>query len=269
VDQRVRAAERQWRSSSSDPNALEVLRLECARAGNDLPDDAVRALPRWQRSLGFARKWRGRPLGARDGLPMARIREREDQLGFRLPAALRQWYSLVGGALREVQDTPVKLDDLSLEGGLVAFFVENQGCFHWAVLEDHLGEDDPPVHGGYELRAPGRVADHLSEVLFAKVLSETTLSETTLAGEVRCSTIGRLRRGVRGGYFEGEGFADDVVADRYPRLPVVSTGFPDESVLHGDADTIVQVEGSGYAWAVARTAEAWAVLEGLGFGPPD
>ena len=55
MDARVRAAERRWRSSPGDLEALEALRVECARAGGDLPDDAVRALPRWQRLQGFAR----------------------------------------------------------------------------------------------------------------------------------------------------------------------------------------------------------------------
>lgn len=81
----MRAAERRWRSNVDDLEALDALRVECARAGGDLPDDAVRALPRWQRLLGFARKWREKPLGPRDGLPLAKILAREKQLGVGCP----------------------------------------------------------------------------------------------------------------------------------------------------------------------------------------
>lgn len=259
----MRAAERRWRANVDDLEALDALRVECARAGGDLPDDAVRALPRWQRLVGFARKWRARPLDSRDGLPLAKVLARERQLGFRLPAALREWYRLVGRSLTMVQDVPVKLGKLALKDGLLRFFGENQGGFLWALREEDLGHEDPLVHG-QQTTWSGRgelklVASRLSELLFAKVLWETTFTLD------RRSTIGRLRKGVRGGYTAA---AEASLDRRYARLPVVDTGWGTDSVLRGDSDTIVHVlEASGWAYAAARTPEAWAALEGLGFRP--
>lgn len=157
------------------------------------------------------------------------------------------------------QDHPIKLGKLFVDASLLVFFDENQGAYRWGVLEEHFGDEDPPVHGGYGQDAPEPIAERLSDLLVAKVLYETTFAHD------RDSTIGRLRKGVRSGHGEVVGAA---VRRRYSRLPVVATGYPPDSELHGDADTIVLLlEDGDWAYAVARTPGAWAVLEDLGFRP--
>lgn len=243
MDDELRTAHRRWQAGEP----LEALLRAYARAGRELPEDVVRALPRWQPLLEFARRWRASPLTQEDGLPLERVVAREEELGFRLPAALREWYRLVGSTLRDVQDHPVRLDELKLEERKLIFHVENQGCFFWLILERDLETDDPPVHGGHDLLRPYRIADRLSDVLHAK-----TLWESAVGG---CSTIGPLVPTARCGAFEC--WETQALIDRFPSLPVVSTGWTSRSELRGDVDTILMLDG-GFCHAVARTEAAWS-----------
>ncbi|MGF1428294.1 hypothetical protein [Kitasatospora sp. LaBMicrA B282] len=50
----------------------------------------------WSFLRSFAADWTGRPLRPADGLSEAELAAREALLGFRLPAALREGYALLG-----------------------------------------------------------------------------------------------------------------------------------------------------------------------------
>lgn len=253
MDEELRIAHRRWQAGEP----LEALLQAYTRAGQVLSDDVVRALPRWQPLMEFATRWRAEPLRPEDGLPVERVLAREEELGFRLPASLREWYRLVGSTLRDVQDYPVRLDELKLEEKKLIVHVENQGCFHWLILEADLQADDPPVHGGHDLLRPYRIADRLSELLFAK-----TLWEAAVGG---CSTIGPLVPSARGGAFDCRD--RDALTGRFPLLPVVNTGWTSSSELRGDADTLVLLD-HGFVNATARTEAAWtAVLAVPGLRP--
>lgn len=242
MDDELRSAHRRWQAGEP----LEALLQAYARAGRELPDDVVRALPRWQPLLEFARRWRASPLTQEDGLPLERVVAREEELGFRLPAALREWYRLVGSTLRKVQDHPVRLEELRLEERKLLVYVENQGCFYWTILERDLAMDDPPVHGGVDLSRAYRVADHLSEFFFAKTLREAAIGDTP---------IGRLPPTARHVAFPC--WDEQPLADRFPLLPVVDTGYTWSSELRGDLDTIVLLNGVA-THVVARTESAWS-----------
>lgn len=248
MDEDLRLARRRWEAGAPFDDLLQAH----ARAGLELPDDVLRAHPRWRPVLEFAERWRERPLRLEDGLPLAAIVAREQQLGFRLPASLREWYRLVGSTLRDVQDSPVRLEELKLEEGRLVLHVENQGCFHWLLLEGDLQADDPPVHGGHDLLRPYRIAERLSELLFAK-----TLWESAVGG---CSTIGPLVTSARHGAFHC--WDEGALTRRFPLLPVPSTGWTSSSELRGDGDTLVLL-AEGFVNATARTETAWDALLAL------
>lgn len=89
------------------------------------------------------------------------VRKREMELGFSLPAAIREWYSIDGAhsllATYSNNDWPIELKDLGtpfddwfgggpkdfVAEGLLLFMCENQGVCNWAVKLD--GTPDPPV----------------------------------------------------------------------------------------------------------------------------
>jgi uncharacterized protein (TIGR02996 family) len=117
---------------------------------------------RWRLVEEFIELWY-RPLQAGDGASEAELVDAEKQLGFRLPAALREWYALAGKRedVWSIQDT--LLDPLALQvrqdQGALIFLIENQCCEVWGVRAKDLGLEDPPVHRFYE---PARVSPALS-----------------------------------------------------------------------------------------------------------
>ncbi|MEU1088243.1 SMI1/KNR4 family protein [Streptomyces sp. NPDC005892] len=98
----------------------------------------------------FADTWMGRPLEPEDGLGEDELDSVEAELGFELPAALREGYALFGRRpdMTRQQDpllpaTALHVDDAM--GGLLVFRHENQGCALWAIPLAEIGQDDPPV----------------------------------------------------------------------------------------------------------------------------
>ncbi|MEU1592633.1 SMI1/KNR4 family protein [Streptomyces sp. NPDC005708] len=106
----------------------------------------------------FADAWAGRPLQREDGCAEEELAAAEADLGFELPAALREGYALFGRRddLTRQQDPLVRptgryVDD-ALNGVLV-FRRENQDCAYWGISLGEIEQDDPPVvvesHGGW------------------------------------------------------------------------------------------------------------------------
>jgi hypothetical protein len=90
------------------------------------------------------------PAGA--GLSEKEISLSERKLGFKLPAALRQFYLLSGKFKRLIKAhnrfySPAKF---SRDGNKIIFLEENQGAFFWALDAKRLEEADPPVLQGVE-----------------------------------------------------------------------------------------------------------------------
>jgi hypothetical protein len=119
--------------------------------------DAARALgegaPDRERARGFLRAFAAAwttPLADGDGVPAGELERAEERLGLRLPAALREFYALLGTRmdLTESQDPLLAPDEVFVHdefGGVLVFCAENQGCAYWGVRLEDLGRDDPPV----------------------------------------------------------------------------------------------------------------------------
>ncbi|GAA1094067.1 SMI1/KNR4 family protein [Kitasatospora arboriphila] len=124
------------------PDAVDV---SAALRGGVPTRDRAFAFLRW-----FAEAWTDRPLRPEDGCPADELAAAEAELGFALPAALREGYALLGRRddLTRHQDPLVPPGGLHVDdahGGLLVFRRENQDCAAWAVPLDLADRDDPPV----------------------------------------------------------------------------------------------------------------------------
>ena len=86
-----------------------------------------------------------------DGNSEDEICAAEEDIGLRLPGALRRWYGLCGRRLDDLtfQDTPLTLEDLSKPNGeiiLFVFYCENQGVVLWGIRPSDFHLADPPVY---------------------------------------------------------------------------------------------------------------------------
>ncbi|WNM32764.1 SMI1/KNR4 family protein [Streptomyces sp. Li-HN-5-11] len=97
----------------------------------------------------FAAAW-GDALAEDDGTPGTGLAQAEAMLGCLLPAALQEFYALVGSRPglvaiqgRLLPSREVFVDDVC--GGVLVFRSENQGCAFWGVRLTGLDRDDPPV----------------------------------------------------------------------------------------------------------------------------
>ncbi|MFD9397083.1 SMI1/KNR4 family protein [Streptomyces sp. NPDC060000] len=98
----------------------------------------------------FAEAWTGRPLLPEDGCSVEELTGAENDLGFELPAALREGYALFGRRddLTRRQDPlvgPNGLDVVDALGGVLVFRHENQDCADWGIPLSQIEQDDPPV----------------------------------------------------------------------------------------------------------------------------
>src|SRR5262245_16629882 len=96
---------------------------------------------RW-RALGiFMDRWYAQPPSDADGHTPFEIEQAAGRLGERLPVALTEWYELVGRRLRDVQDSPRRLGELTIEKGGLRVWSENQGV--WSIIAPVDAGDDP------------------------------------------------------------------------------------------------------------------------------
>lgn len=118
------------------------------------------------------------PLAPGDGIPEAEIAAAEARLGLRLPTILREFYALVGGRedINHSFEHLVALDELSLSGGMLVFYEENQDVTFWGVKSDDAAPD-PPVLRAYneEILSWEPDSDHLSDFLVAMLLLQAGL----------------------------------------------------------------------------------------------
>jgi hypothetical protein len=265
MDQKLRDLERRWRADPTD-GATKVLIDAYRRAAHDPPLELLWASPRWRRLEGLVRKWYARPLGPRDGESLNAIRAAERRLGITLPAALREWYRLVGRRLEHVQDHPIKLGDLKIDGDVLVVYGENQYVVTWGFKLTDLPHDDPPGyvadHTG-AMRPWVREHETLSEMLLALTMSETVLGSWDVWERGPCGSLGWLRDGVRGAMTLSAQVEPFLRA--YTPLPLPAWHWPAHPTRwFGDADTIIKiVEGHAQIETAARTAAAWERLDAL------
>ncbi|MGJ5749064.1 hypothetical protein FB563_6633 [Streptomyces puniciscabiei] len=138
----------------------------------------------WEFVRWFAGQWTGRPLRPEDGCAVEELRAAEGDLGFALPAALREGYALWGHRddLTRQQDPLVPPSGLYVDdalGGVLVFRRENQDCASWAIPLAQIEQDDPPVvvvtHQGW---VP--FLDRMSLAWVELVLSESLLGADSL-----------------------------------------------------------------------------------------
>ncbi|MFE9628070.1 SMI1/KNR4 family protein [Streptomyces sp. NPDC006527] len=102
-----------------------------------------------QRGQGPPRQ-QGRRRQREDGCAEGELTAAEGDLGFQLPAALREGYALLGHRddLTRQQDPLVPPAGLHVDdalGGVLVFRRENQDCASWAIPLARIEQDDPPV----------------------------------------------------------------------------------------------------------------------------
>lgn len=164
---------------------------------------------RWRALEVFAARWYARPLSDEDGHTPLEIEEAERRLGTRLPAALAEWFELVGRRLRLVQDHPVPLGALEVENDAVRIWSENQGV--WSVHVP-LDGDDPITFATDDANSSPDAP--LNETLFGLLVSDTLVGSWSGRGE---GSLGRLGASVVGGYCDT--FDDETVAKLHAAFP--------------------------------------------------
>ncbi|MFB7245544.1 hypothetical protein CW362_09170 [Streptomyces populi] len=104
----------------------------------------------WEFVRWYADTWMGCPLRPEDGCTTEELADAEGDLGFELPAVLRQGYALFGRRddLTRRQDPLVLPAGLCVDDaldGVLVFRRENQDCASWGIPLARIEQDDPPV----------------------------------------------------------------------------------------------------------------------------
>ncbi|MFG2364392.1 SMI1/KNR4 family protein [Streptomyces mirabilis] len=104
----------------------------------------------WDFVRWFTDAWMGCPLRVEDGCDEAELAAAEADLGFELPAALREGFELFGRRddLTRQQDPLVRPSGLYVDealSGVLVFRRENQDCACWGIPLEEIEQDDPPV----------------------------------------------------------------------------------------------------------------------------
>lgn len=122
---------------------------------------------------------------------MTMSERQQELLGLPLPAALREWFELLGHRLQAVRDTPATPQDILLRDGLIEVWRAAAG--EWSLTAPS-GEDPVLQLGGNE--AP------LSTWLAAMLMSETLVG--ACQGELQ-GPLGLLYFSIMGGEVEQAG----------------------------------------------------------------
>lgn len=197
----------------------------------------------------FVTAWFG-PLAEADGCASDEIANAENELGFRLPAALRWLYSRLGRRddLVRRQDPLLEIENLSTDEASLVFRRENQQCALWGVRFADIEDEDPPV--AWKNPQDGDDApwqqyqDRLSAALLELILSESMLS----------SGRNVLHREADEGALAGlpAGF------EPLPELDHVFWPMPEGPKVQwfGSSDTLLRSDGETWLWLFARTPSA-------------
>lgn len=168
---------------------------------------------------------------------------------------MSEWYELVGRRLRDVQDSPTRLDELSIHDGCLHVWVENQAV--WSIAAPIDAGDDPRCRvDDVSFVSPDAP---VSQTLLGMLVSDTLVGAWSGS---RIGTLGELRATVRGGY--DEDLTEEKVqrvSSAYAELDYTGHPFFDNK-YRGDDTTIVRVTEVAVEWCTA-TDEAFASLDGV------
>jgi hypothetical protein len=153
---------------------------------------------------------------------------------------MREWYGSVGRRddIGTRQDKLIQPDKLALAGGVLEFYVENQGVTSWGVREAELCVDDPPVV----------VRDEDDRwVVQSPQFSEFALHMSTFS----------IQFGKHPAQLHG--YANPPCVQRL-ETSLPKLGFPEfiwtRSRLFGFSDLVVCIDGTNHVSASARSLEA-------------
>ncbi len=207
---------------------------------------------RWRAFAAFAEGWFDLPISDDDGHTTAELADSEQRLGQPLPAALAEWFELVGRRLRAVQDSPRLLAQLAVVDGKTPIWIENQGV--WTICAALNGDADPLCTiDDADYASPNAP---LSQTLLGMLVSDTLVGAW---GGRRQGPLGLLGASVRGGYLDD--CSDEQLQQlrsAYPALRGPGNPFYDEPV-RGDATTIMRISATGLEWMTA-TDDAFAAF---------
>ncbi|QDU23058.1 TIGR02996 domain-containing protein [Urbifossiella limnaea] len=200
---------------------------------------------RWRLIEDFIEVWH-RPLADADGHPEAELRAAEERLGFKLPAALREWHALSGRrhdvwSLQDRLNFPSRTV-VTAGGEFLVVRTENQSCETWGVLLDDIRADDPPV---WELEAGVMASPTVSAFACVALLMEAIWCGTASAyGEVPEDVMWRL---------EHSGLSRADLPERY------WVGSPVR--FYEGTDLIVGTHDGSWVYAAARSQKALQQLD--------
>jgi uncharacterized protein (TIGR02996 family) len=141
----------------------------------------TRRADRWRLVAEFIETWYG-PLKGGDGYSEEEIIVAEQRLGFRLPAALREWYALAGRKhdVWSKQDWLIPPEQLQIgtnEEEPLLFRAENQSCELWGVESSDFGREDPAV---YRYHNPALVSPDTSTFAIQVLLYEVKFASNVI-----------------------------------------------------------------------------------------
>lgn len=205
----------------------------------------------WRFIRAFAENWRS-PLIDGDGWTDMDLSDAEARLGLRLPAAMREAYSLFGRRedLTSNQDTLLSPAELYIDERQEAlvFRVENQAVAFWGIRIADLDQPEPPVVIRTDMANKSTEQwenwlDRFSLACTEIVLSESLFSNEDLADNREL--------------YEGEA---ELLQQQYSRLPIPDyptsqTAMPAIRWFTGP-DLLLREDQRAWLWIRARTIEA-------------
>jgi hypothetical protein len=123
---------------------------EHRRTKSDAPIDVLLASCEWQPLVTFMAAWFRTPISSTTGVSSSELDRLERKFGRKIPAALREWYRLIGAhesmTDETAQDFEMPLRRVGESKRWLVIFGENQECWHCGILNEHCRLPDPPIY---------------------------------------------------------------------------------------------------------------------------
>jgi hypothetical protein len=288
MDEDWRELERRWSATPDDDELLEHAVRARARAGLEPTRAMLLAQEPWRRLVDLCRDWTDRPLEPSDGLGPEAVLAAEERLGYRLPKALHQWFTLVGNrpdlCTRSNQNRAVPPERLVVRpsSSLLYLFENDQAppeiepIGGWGIRPEDCHLDDPEVFDSGFARntaLPQRLSDALVGYAHCERLEQ-------IANRTRFDLDTGRFRGVKLLPIESVGV--DALIEATEAVPVVcwtaAPGFEQPWLYRVGDGLIAQLvtyasTRQAFATIVSGTDEAWAWVQrhcpGRPLGSPD
>ena len=203
---------------------------------------------RWALLRDVVEQWYS-PVSSADGVSLGELDSAKLRLGVSLPAAIREWYALVGrrNDIWSRQDHLLQPEEFRINDDHLVFMIENQNVVEWGIHIDDLAIDDPPIY----------VTSVDEPNIWLK--ENDSVSEFALQMFAYC-----LKWLEKGRWWANAYVTPDVldcISVHYPRLPFAEWHWPTSTRFYGLRDIIAEVEAESdddHAWLyiVMRTAAA-------------